>query len=90
MLCNNIIVNDTVIEFLNSVKYFGVILENTLLWNEQINDVCKYSMRTLSQMKMNNEVFSEDIKIKLVQTLIFSIFDDCTVIYTNITQKSTM
>lgn len=85
--CDNIIVNGSAIEFASSVKYLGVFLDHNLSWNEQINYVCKRSMRVLAQLKMNNEAFSVKIKIKLVTALILPIFDYCAAIYTNITEK---
>ncbi|CAD6216075.1 GSCOCG00012858001-RA-CDS, partial [Cotesia congregata] len=71
--CYKITVNQTVIDFVSSVQYLGIILDNTLSWNDQIDNVCKRSMRVLA--------------IKLMTTLVFPIFDYCALIYTNITQK---
>ncbi|XP_074106892.1 uncharacterized protein LOC141532456 [Cotesia typhae] len=81
----NTVVNDTVIDYCKSVKYLGIILEETLTWSLQITDICKRSMRVLAQLKMNGDVFSLPIRKRLVTTLIFPIFDYCAAVYTDIT-----
>ncbi|XP_074096670.1 uncharacterized protein LOC141525879 [Cotesia typhae] len=81
----NTVVNDTVIDYCKSVKYLGIILEDTSTWSLQITDICKRSMRVLAQLKMNGDVFSLPIRKRLVITLIFPIFDYCAAVYTDIT-----
>lgn len=52
--------------------------------------VCSRAMRVLAQLKVNNEIFNEKLRIKLVTTLIFPIFDYCSVAYCNITSNLQM
>lgn len=57
-----------------SLKYLGVILNNRLSWPKHVAEVCKHSMRTLAQLKMNGDVFNLKTKHKLITSLIFPIF----------------
>ncbi|CAD6222083.1 GSCOCG00011710001-RA-CDS, partial [Cotesia congregata] len=46
----NTIINNTVIGYCKSVKYLGVVLEDTLTWSLQVNEICKSTMRILAQL----------------------------------------
>lgn len=70
-----ITLEDNVIEYCNSVKYLGIILEETLTWNQQIGEVCRSTMRVFAQLKMNGHAFNMEVRKKLVTTRIFPIFD---------------
>ncbi|CAG5073082.1 Protein of unknown function [Cotesia congregata] len=82
-----IAVDSNVIGYYKSVKYLGVILENTLTWSLQFTNMCNKSMRTLAQLKMNGGIFNLQLRKKLVSTLIFPIFDYCAAIYTDNTRQ---
>lgn len=84
---NNIVVNDCVIQYERVVKYLGVLIDDTLSWENQVVSICSRAMTVLAQLKINNEIFNKQLKIKLVTTLIFPIFDYCCVAYTNISKK---
>lgn len=44
-------------------------------------------MRASAQLKINNELFSEQLRIKLVTALTFLIFDCCCVVLTSASKK---
>ncbi|CAD6231340.1 GSCOCG00012219001-RA-CDS, partial [Cotesia congregata] len=77
-------VNDELVEFCNSVKYLGVLLDDNLNWSPQVAEICKKSMRTLAQLKMHSNVFDLPVRKKLVTTLIFPTFDYCAAAFTDI------
>ncbi|CAD6215170.1 GSCOCG00011174001-RA-CDS [Cotesia congregata] len=85
--CNNckyadcIRVNDCVIHYDTTIKYLGVLIDSTLTWENQVMSVCNRAMRVLAQLKINNEIFNEKLRIKLVTTLIFPVFDYCCAAY---------
>ncbi|CAD6230787.1 GSCOCG00012200001-RA-CDS, partial [Cotesia congregata] len=79
-----IVVDDCIIPYVESVEYLGVIIDNVLAWEDQVTKICNQAMRTLAQLKISNEVFNEQLRIKLVTTLIFPIFDYCSAALTNI------
>ncbi|CAG5096621.1 Protein of unknown function [Cotesia congregata] len=60
----NTIINNTVIGYCKSVKYLGVVLEDTLTWSLQVNEICKSTMRILAQLKMN-DAFSFPVRCQL-------------------------
>lgn len=80
----NIVLDGRITNYCKSVKYLGVILDDTLSWLLQTSEVCKRSMRVLSQLKMNGDVFSMNAK-KLVITLVSPIFDYCAVVFMDFT-----
>ncbi|CAD6230295.1 GSCOCG00006742001-RA-CDS [Cotesia congregata] len=83
----NILVDNSVIPYVNTVKYLGVILDNNLSWEHQVLKTCNQAMKTLAQLKINNEIFNEQLRVKLVTTLIFPIFDYCCAAFTNMSKK---
>lgn len=87
MNAENVLVNDTIIPYVNTVKYLEVILDNTLSWEQQVLKICNRTMKTLAQLKINNEIVNEQLRIKLVTTLIFPIFDYCCAAFNNISKK---
>lgn len=87
---DNIVVADCVIPYVKTVKYLGVIIDSTLSWEYQVTNVCNQAMRSLAQLKISNEVFSERLRIKLVTTIIFPIFDYCSAVFTNMSNKLQM
>ncbi|XP_044596302.1 uncharacterized protein LOC123273112 [Cotesia glomerata] len=94
--CNNckytdcIRVNDCIIHHDTTIKYLDVLIDSTLIWENQVMSVCNRAMRVLAQLKINNEIFNEKLRIKLVTTLIFPVFDYCCAAYCNITNYSQM
>lgn len=83
-------VNDCIIHYDTTIKYLGVLIDSTLTWEDQVMSVCNRVMRVLAQLKINNEIFNEKLRIKLVTTLIFSVFDYCCAAYCNITNDLQM
>lgn len=82
-----IVANDCIVSYMESVKYLGVIIDNVLTWEDQVTKICNQAMRTLAQLKISNEVFNEQLRIKLVTTLIFPIFDYCSAALTHISNN---
>ncbi|CAD6222094.1 GSCOCG00011716001-RA-CDS [Cotesia congregata] len=83
----NIVINDTVIDYCKSVRYLGVVLEDTLTWSLQVSEICKKTMIILAQLKMNGKAFSFAVRKRLVTTLIFPVFDYCAAVYTDLTAQ---
>ncbi|CAG5082095.1 Protein of unknown function [Cotesia congregata] len=86
----NIVVAGSVIPYVKTVKYLGVVIDNTLSWEHQVTKMCIQAMSSLAQLKISNEVFNRQLRIKLVTTIIFPIFDYCCAAFTNMSKKLQM
>ncbi|CAD6216266.1 GSCOCG00011325001-RA-CDS, partial [Cotesia congregata] len=86
----NIVVAGSVIPYVKTVKYLGVVIDNTLSWEHQVTKMCNQAMSSLAQLKISNEVFNRQLRIKLVTTIIFPIFDYCCAAFTNMSKKLQM
>lgn len=82
-----IVLDDRTINYCKSVKYLGVILDDTLSSSLQTSEVCKRSMRVLSLLKMNGDVIGMKVKKNLITSLVFPIFGYCAAVFTDITSQ---
>lgn len=81
-ICNeNILVNGMTIEWVSSVKNLGVYMDSSLCFNEHVNHVFQlgfYRLKSLYHLKYN---LSENIKLKLIKSLIYPHIDYCSMVY---------
>ncbi|XP_057318961.1 uncharacterized protein LOC130663635 [Microplitis mediator] len=79
-----IVVNGKTIEYVKSLKYLGVIIDDTLSWHEQAIAVSNRAMSCLARLKINNKIFNTTMRRKLVVALVFPTFDYCSAVFSNI------
>lgn len=66
----NLIINDTVIPFVENLKILGIIFDSKLSWNKHIENLCRGIYGTLSKLWFSTRYFSTDMRMKLVTSLI--------------------
>lgn len=84
----HIILDSQQISFVENAKNLGVYFDNTLCWDKHVAQVRKrvfYSLHTLSKFR---RTFPTHLKKKLVESLIFPIFDYCDVVYNGLSVES--
>jgi hypothetical protein len=73
------------VPFCSSVKYLGLSISSTLSWDTQVAKMSARVNATLHQLKLYKHLMPRSLRIRLVSTLIFPIFDYCCAAFTNIT-----
>lgn len=76
------------IPFSTEVKHLGIILKNDLSWNREVESKSKKVFATLHKLKFSRHILPSTIRIQLVKTLIFPIFDYCCTVMCDMTQDS--
>ncbi|CAD6226339.1 GSCOCG00011879001-RA-CDS [Cotesia congregata] len=76
--------NGIVLEYVERVKYLGLVLDNTLSWHGQMVSVSQQAMSCLARLKMNSRVLNTTMRRRLVVALILPIFDYGCAVLTNI------
>ncbi|XP_041984069.1 uncharacterized protein LOC121736751 [Aricia agestis] len=84
---NTIMFNGTPIDYTNTVTNLGIIIDNNLSWNAQVNDVSKKVYHSLHKLKTLQNFLPLNTKILLVQTLIFPILDYADSCYLDVTEE---
>nr|ACE75357.1 hypothetical protein GIP_L2_0080 [Glyptapanteles indiensis] len=72
------------IEYVDSFKYLGVILEPTLLLTDQVTKVCSSASRTLYRIRQSTNCLNTALKRQLIISLVLPIFDYCAIALTNL------
>lgn len=78
-------INDSTIQFSNYVKYLSIFISNTLSWEMQVNSVAKNIRSKLYQLKISKHLLPNELKIRLIVSLIFPHLDYCCAAFTDIT-----
>lgn len=71
------------IPLVTHARNLGVCIDNKLSWECQVNEVRKrvyYSLHNLSKFR---KVFPKELKKRLIEALVFPIFDYCDVVYSS-------
>ncbi|KMQ86751.1 reverse transcriptase [Lasius niger] len=80
-------VDKTMIEFATEIKYLGVTITNTLSWERQVTSIAKKVHTTLYQLKLCKSLLPEELRARLVATLIQPHLEYCCVAYTDMTAE---
>ena len=70
MLPHNVILNDNVIELVDSTKFLGLEIDTKLSWKQHISHICKILARNVGVMNKLNPFLPSNILLKLYNTLI--------------------
>ena len=65
----------TVLENVESIKYFGVTITSDLKWNSHIRNVCSRANRTLDFLRRNLFCCPQDVKEAAYKTLVQPILE---------------
>lgn len=83
----NINMNGDCIPFVEQVTCLGVIIDNTLSWRSQIQQVTKKVNRVLYGLRIIRPCTSQSLRKRLVETLVMPILDYCSVVYSDISKQ---
>ena len=72
---------------IKQVTCLGVILDNTLSWHSQIQQVTKKMNRVLYGLRIIRPCTSQPLRKRLVESLVMPQLDYCSVIYTDISKQ---
>ena len=78
------VVDNCTLEFVDSVKDLGVLIDNTLSLNSQINDVARISSYHLRNIAFIRKYIDEESTKKLVCNCVINRLDYCNSIYYNL------
>ena len=76
-------VDDVTVPFQTKVVNLGVTFDRTLCWNSHGINMINRVFGTLAQVRRNFIYLPPEIRLKIVQSLIFPIFDYCNVLFTD-------
>lgn len=79
-----ITIDGTPIHFSDNVKYLGVTLSSNLSWGLHVESTTKRIRITLYQLKLCRDLMPDDLKQRLVASLILPYVDYCCVAFTDI------
>ena len=74
-------INNISLPKVNSVRNLGVVINSVLDWTEHVQMQCKKSYMILRNLYRYRDILSRECKLKLIQTLIWSMFDYCDIVY---------
>ena len=80
-----IIIDKTLVNPSNSVKYLGIIIDRELNMNEQITSVCRKTNSSLYRIRKIRKYLTKHITIILIKSLALSYLDYCSSIYHGLT-----
>ena len=86
---NNILalnINGSTVQSSSSVKNLGVVIDNCLSMNCQIDNLCRSMIIKLKMISTIRDYITKEVAAKLVVTLVLSQLDYCNSLISNITQ----
>ena len=83
---NPVVVNGTVIPFVNSAKNLGVVLSDDLTWNSHISQIYSRVNFILYRLRYKGYNLSSQLKAKLVSALLIPHFDYACVVFHGLTK----
>lgn len=83
----SISVNGTTIPYVTKARNLGVIFSSDLSWKNHISFISSKVHGTLYKLKYHKLSLPQDIRIKLVTTLIFPHLDYCCLVYNGVTKE---
>ena len=76
-----LIIDGETVKLVNEIKSLGVILDSTLTWKPQINQVAKSVNCALYGLRFIKPRTTQALRMRLVQSLVTSHLDYCSVVY---------
>ena len=79
--------NGDCIPFVEQVTCLGVIIDNTLSWRPQIQQITKKVNRALFGFRIIRPCTSQSLRKRLVESLLMPLLDYCSVVYSDISKQ---
>ena len=77
---------DSVIPYQQSVKNLGIIMDETLSWNQHVNTLTKKVVSSMHQIKRNCPFLPHTVRKVIIQALIFPIIDYASIVYNDLSE----
>lgn len=84
---HNVCINGSIIERVHSMKYLGIIIDDKLNFNEQIDSVAKKSAMKINLLKRISKRLTFPTKKIVYNTIISPNFEYCSTLYLNCTKE---
>ena len=68
----NLLINDNIIRYENSIKYLGIIIDSNLNWKEHVHELCKKISRGTGILSKLRHFVSKHILIQIYYSLIYT------------------
>lgn len=82
-----IVINGVALPYVSEALNLGVILRSDLSWRGHVTKISQKVHLSLFKLKHHKHSLSRQLRIKLVTTLIFPIFDYCCLVYNDLTNE---
>ena len=83
VLNNNVKIKDTNLERVNHAKVLGILFDEVLSWQKQVNLGISKAMSNFFQMYRYKKFLDKEAKITLCDSIILSQFNYCDIVYSN-------
>ncbi|KMQ83700.1 zinc finger miz domain-containing protein 1-like protein, partial [Lasius niger] len=83
-------INEQAIKLSTSIKYLGVTVANTLSWNIHVQNVVKRIRTKLYQLKLTKHLLPNELRLRLIISLVFPHLDYCCAALTDITEQQNL
>ena len=80
---NDVKINDKILERINQAKILGILFDEILSWQKQVNLCISKSMGNFFQMYRYKNFLDKEAKITLCDSIILSQFNYCDIVYSN-------
>ena len=84
----NSYISNEIVEYVHSFKYLGVILDESLNFNEHVDQVYKKSCMKLGAIKKYRTFLSNNLTIILYKSLVVPYIDYCDIVYMQTNQAN--
>lgn len=78
---------DTVLPHVSHARSPGVMLQSNLSWNMHVSSISSQVHATLNRLKYYENLSPPELRIELLSTLIFPLFDNCYVVSNDLTSE---
>lgn len=82
-----IVINSTPLPYVSEARNLGVFMQNNLSWRSHVLYVSQKAYATLHKLKFHKCSLSQQLRIKLITTLIFLHIDYCCLVYHDLTAE---
>ncbi|KAI5725321.1 hypothetical protein M8J77_013834 [Diaphorina citri] len=80
-----IVLDGVVLPLVSEARNLGVYIDNTLSWKCHVSEVRKRVFYSLHSLSKYRKTFPKELKKRLIEALVFPLFDYCDVVYPNLT-----
>ena len=80
---NDLVINGSVLERVYDTKVLGVLFDDVLSWQKQVNCCISKAMGNFFQIFRYKKFLEEDAKIALCESVVLSQFNYCDTVYSN-------